>query len=149
MKKGLNEAWRVLRPEGGVLVDLQPSLHHPFKCNHGNILYLITRKPRDILQAWSAEKWNELAFDARFAIKNVALIEQRFNFVADEPITVNEYYATLEEVLERFHLGENLLENISNETMEEIREMVEVMRTPKGILNQENAVFTVLEKTHR
>ena len=149
MRKGLNEAWRVLRPEGGLLVDLQPSLHQPYKYNGGNILYLITRKPKDLLQSWSAEKWSELERNSRFAIKNVALNEQKFNFIADERITVNEYFATLEDVLENFgeEIRENFLENISNQTMEEIRQMAEVMRTPKGILHQENAVFTVLEKT--
>ncbi|MHA2329250.1 MAG: class I SAM-dependent methyltransferase [Candidatus Hodarchaeales archaeon] len=150
MKKGLNEAWRVLKSEGGVLVDLQPFLHQPCKYNGGNILYLITRKPKDILQSWSAEKWSELERDARFAIKNVAVIEHKFNFVADEQITVNEYYTTLEDVLERFKgdLGENFLGNVSKQTMKEIRKMAEVMRTPKGILSQDNAIFTILEKIH-
>jgi ubiquinone/menaquinone biosynthesis C-methylase UbiE len=149
MKKALNEAWRVLKPEGGVLVDLQPSLHQPFKYNGGNILYLITRKPKDLLQSWPAEEWNELAFDARFAIKNVALIEQKFNLVAEEPIILNKYYATVEDVLENLkeEIGENVLRNLSTQTMEEIRRTAEVMRTPKGILDQENAVFTFLEKT--
>jgi ubiquinone/menaquinone biosynthesis C-methylase UbiE len=151
MKKALNEAWRVLRSEGGVLVDIQPSLHQPYKYNGGNILYLITRNPKDILQSWTAEIWNELAFDARFAIKNVAIIEQKFNLVAEEQIIKNEYYATLENVLEKYQeeIGENMIENISTQTMEEIRRIAEVMRTPKGILNQENVVITILQKTLR
>lgn len=151
MRQGLNEAWRVLRSDGGVLIGLHPSLHQPYLSNAGNFLYLITRKPKDLLQPWSAEKWCELERDARFALKNVAVIEQKFNFVADESFVVNYYYATLEDVLGNLgeEVAENYLKDISNETMDELRKMEEMMQTPKGILCQENTVLTVLEKKSR
>ncbi|MFW9778700.1 MAG: class I SAM-dependent methyltransferase [Candidatus Heimdallarchaeota archaeon] len=151
MKQGLNEAWRVLRSDKGVLIGLHPSLQQPYQSNAGNFLYLITRKPKDLLQPWSAEKWCELERDARFALKNIAVIEQKFNFVADESIVVNYYYTTLDDVLGDLgeEVAENYLINISNDTVEELRKMEEAMRTPKGILCQENAILTVLEKISR
>jgi ubiquinone/menaquinone biosynthesis C-methylase UbiE len=147
MKRGLNESWRVLKPEG-ILVNLQPSLHQPFRYNMGNIVYLINRNPKNLVDA-DGEKWIELTYGARFSIKNATLIEQKFNFVAEEAITLNEYYSTIEEVLDAYkeEIGEDLYGKISDKQMEEIRQMSEVMRTPKGILDQWNVVLSVLKKS--
>ncbi|MFQ5980806.1 MAG: class I SAM-dependent methyltransferase, partial [Candidatus Heimdallarchaeota archaeon] len=131
MKEGLEEAWRVLVPEG-VLINLQPSLHQPFIHNQGNIAYLITRRPKALVDP-DGEEWIDRTYNARSAIKEATLIDQKFSFITEEAVALNEYYQTIEEFLadKKEIMGGDLVDK-QNLPAEEIHQMAEIMRTPNG-----------------
>ena len=139
MREALDEAWRVLRPEG-LFLNLQPSLHQPF--HWGEITYLVTKNPEDLVLGWKTE-----TFDSRFALKHTALIEGKFGLVAEEVFTGNVYYDTVEDALEAVaKYRKNETDGLDEETKREIRGRLRLRHTPEGFRTQESAVITVLRK---
>lgn len=140
MLKALKEAWRVLRP-GGRLVNLQPSLQQPW--DRGIVRYLVTREPRDLVEA----EGQALPFEARFALKHTALLDRLFQLVGEEEFLVHHYYDTPEDALEAFlRWREEAYRGLDPDGRHAIRQWLEVMRTSQGILSREAAVVTVLRK---
>lgn len=140
MLKALAEAWRVLRP-GGLLVNLQPSLQQPF--DRGIVRYLITGEPRDLVQA----EGKALPFEARFALKRAALLDHLFQLTGEAEFLVRHYYDTPEDALEAFlRWREEAYRVLDRDRKHAIRQWLEAMRTPQGILSREKAVVTVLRK---
>ena len=146
MKKALEEAWRVLKPEG-TLINLQPSLQQPFLgggfFEHvaGDVAYLITDKSEDLIGFKEGQR------DAREAIKYVALIQGKFDLIAEEDFTDNIYYDTVENALN------SLIENRKKEyskldenTKTEIHRKLCTLLTENGVLTKWNVVLTVLSK---
>lgn len=146
MKKALDEAWRVLIPRS-IMVNIQASFHQPFEYNFGNIAYIVTRRPKTLVDP-DSEEWIEKGYMSRSAIKEVTLIQHKFSLINEQTVTLNEYYETVDQLLEekKEDLGFDSIEELSNKTRQEIQDMVESMRTSKGIRNQLNVVVSFLRK---
>ncbi len=140
MREALDEAWRVLRPEG-ILLNIQPSLHQPF--HWGDVTYLVTKDPERLV----GEDVKTDDFDSRYALKRIALIEGKFGLIAEEEFTNNIYYDTVEEVLEAIiKKWRRQYDKLDEETKREIRRRLRSRRTPEGVRVQENGLLTVLRK---
>jgi ubiquinone/menaquinone biosynthesis C-methylase UbiE len=139
MKDALQEAWRVLKPSG-LLVNLQPSLHQPFR--RGLITYLINGRFEQLLP--DADEENR---HARQVLKFTALVDRRFQFLAEEAFTTNTYYDTVDEALEDIVEEQHKeYESLDAETKERIREALSSMQQGRHVRVQENVVLTVLQK---
>jgi len=137
MGKALDEASRVLRP-GGTLINLQPSLHQPF--SSGAVSYLIQKK-------FGTSVDDERYRQSRLALKYLALIEERLNFVGEEEFTVNTYYDTIDEAVDNsIRVRKEQYESLKPGTKERIRKILSSRTIQDKILVQENAVLTVLRK---
>lgn len=134
MKKALYEAWRVLKTDG-VLVNLQPSLLQPFQ--RGAITHMI-RKTFGTLEEY---------MEARYALKHVTLIDEKFKLFAEKQFTFNTYYDSVEEALSDLSEDDQKqYSKLNKKVKNSITKRFESMRTEKGILNVENIVLTVLKK---
>lgn len=141
MKKALQEAWRVLKPDG-VLINLQPSLEQPFL--RGIVTYLITKK-LDILGYGTQEQEDHT--EARRALKYVALVERKFNLTAEEEFAVNTCYDTVEDALEDIIADKReAYSRLDQESKREILERLRSMITDRGVQTKENATLTILRK---
>ena len=137
MGKALDEASRVLRP-GGTLINLQPSLHQPF--SNGAVSYLIQKK-------FGTSVDDERYRQSRFALKYLALIEERFNSVAEEEFTVNSYFDTIHEAVDDIvKVRKEQYDRLDRSTKERIRRILNSRLMEKKVLVQENALLTVLYK---
>lgn len=135
----LNEAWRVLRPKG-LLVNIQASLHQPFRS--GIATYLMDRNSGPTMH-------NDEEAYSRLALKYASLVEQRFDFVVEEEFPNYTYYDTINEALRNFVSARKERYRMLNQgTKQRIRELVNErgIKTKKGIRMTENAVLTVLRK---
>lgn len=142
MKKALQEAWRVLKPNG-TLINLQPSLQQPFL--RGIIKYFVTKK-FDILGDGTQEQ--EEHRQARHALKYVSLVEGKFGPTAEEELTVNTYYDTVEEALEDIIQDKReAYSRLDQESKREILERLKSMTTNMGVQTKENATLTILRKS--
>jgi ubiquinone/menaquinone biosynthesis C-methylase UbiE len=137
MGKALDEASRVLRP-GGTLINLQPSLHQPF--SNGAVSYLIQKK-------FGTSVDDERYRQSRFALKYLVLIEERFKLVAEEELTVNSYFDTIDEAVDDItKVRKEQYDKLDRSTKERIRRILNSRLMEKKVLVQENAVLTVLHK---
>ncbi len=137
MGKALDEASRVLRPRGS-LINIQPSLHQPF--SNGAVSYLIQKK-------FGTTVDDERYRQSRLALKYLALIEKRFDLVAEEEFTVNTYYDTIDDAVDdSIRVRKEQYDKLDEGTKVRIRKMLSSRMTQKKILVQENAVLTVLHK---
>lgn len=137
MGKALDEAWRVLRQKG-MLANIQPSLHQPFR--RGLVSYLIDRNSGPSIE-------DEADRQARLALRHASLVERRFDFIAEEEFPVYTYYDTVDDALEQITAQRR--ENyraLDRGTRRRIREIITSMVTKKGVRSQENAVLTILRK---
>ncbi len=138
MKRALEEAWRVLKPNGS-LVSIQPSLLQPFKS--GVISYLLTRKFGDEEE----DKFRQ----ARFALKSMALLDKKFTLLAEETCTVNYFYDTSEEALEdAVRKQKEQYDRLSLPEKQEIRQVIDQWATPRGIVLRENEVISFFSKAY-
>ena len=138
MMKALEEARRVLKPEGS-LVSIQPSLLQPFKS--GLISYLLTKKFGDEEE----DKFRQ----ARFALKSMALLERKLDLVAEETCTVNYSYDTPEEALEdSIRKRKEQYDSLSLTEKQHIRKIIDQWATPQGIVLRENEVISFFSKAY-
>lgn len=138
MKKALEEARRVMKPDG-FLVSVQPSLLQPFKS--GVISYLLTKKFGDE----EDDKFRQ----ARFALKSTALVEGKLDLVAEETCTVNYCYDTSEEALEDIlRKQKEQYDSLSQPEKQQIRKTITQWATPQGITLRENEVFSFFTKAY-
>jgi SAM-dependent methyltransferase len=135
--RSLLEAWRVLRPYG-LLINAMESLHQPFYS--GMITYLLRRGS-------GQPDWTEPERQARLALRHIALVEGKFDFVAEKEIAIHSYYDDLGEAL-RGVIAENRVKSweISRKTRDGVCSILNYLRTKKGIRFQTNSVITVLKK---
>jgi ubiquinone/menaquinone biosynthesis C-methylase UbiE len=137
MGKALDEAVRVLRP-GGTLINIQPSLHQPF--SNGAVSYLIQKK-------FGTTVDDERYRQSRFALKYVALIEEKLKLVDEIEFTVNTYYDTIDEAVDdTIRIRKEQYDKLDEGTKARIRQILSSRMIQKKILVQENAVLTVLHK---
>jgi ubiquinone/menaquinone biosynthesis C-methylase UbiE len=148
MLMGVDEAWRVLSSNGGILINLQPSLLQPFKANRGVILHLITRKPRDLVN-YDGGDWGDKKSLSRYTIKNATLNDRKFELMVDDTFTRNTYYGSIEDILDEADLElEGPIETtLDTQTYNKVQEMSESLRTAQGILLQRNVILTILRKS--
>jgi ubiquinone/menaquinone biosynthesis C-methylase UbiE len=139
MGKALDEAWRVLRPDG-TLVNLQPSLYQPF--NKGTVSYIIQGQ-------FGTTVDDERYRQARLALKYASLIEGKFKLVYEEEFGINTYHDTIPEVLKDLTVDcKEQYRALSPKEKRRVRDTLESMRTNEGIITRENVVLTVLTKTN-
>jgi len=137
MGKALDEAWRVLRRRG-TLLSIQPSLYQPFR--YGMIDYLMDRNSAPTIE-------DEGEKQARLALRHASLVEGKFDFVGEEEFPTFTYYGTVREFLReiRTDRGQNFRE-LDRGTKLRILEIIDSMKTGRGVRVQENAILTALGK---
>ncbi len=137
MGRTLEEAWRVLKPDG-ILINLQPSLQQPF--NMGAITYLIMKK-------FGTSVDDERYRQSRFALKYSSLIQERFNLIVEEDFTDITYYDTIEDALDDVTRdAKEKYSRLDEETKHQIYERLHSRLTEKGVSLSENAVLSVFRK---
>ncbi|MBI3859059.1 MAG: class I SAM-dependent methyltransferase [Thaumarchaeota archaeon] len=138
MGKALDEAWRVLRPQG-VLVNIQSSLHQPF--HKGMISYLMERNSGPYIK-------DEGDRQARLALRHASVVDRKFGFAAEREFPVFSYYDTVGEALKDV-VTQNGYDpkDLSKETKKRILEILTSMKRKTGVKIEENAVLTVLKKS--
>jgi ubiquinone/menaquinone biosynthesis C-methylase UbiE len=137
MGKALDQAWRVLRPEG-LLASIQASLHQPFQ--RGMIDYLMQRNSAPLII-------DENDRQARLALRYASLVEKKFDLVAEEEFPIYDYYNTAKGALEDYSAQNGIrFRSLSNETRQKVRDIVTSMKTRRGIRVEQNAVLTTLRK---
>ncbi len=120
------------------MINLQPSLHQPF--SNGAVSYLIQKK-------FGTSVDDERYRQSRFALKYLALIEERFNSVAEEEFTVNSYFDTIHEAVDDIvKVRKEQYDRLDRSTKERIRRILNSRLMEKKVLVQENALLTVLYK---
>jgi len=138
MGKALDEAWRVLRRKG-LLVNIQPSLHQPF--HKGMVSYLLERDS-------GPGAGDEGERQARLALRIASLVERKFDLVAEGEFPVYSYYDSAVEALRDFVAQRGVkFGELNQETKRRIHEIINSIKTRRGVRTQENAVVTVLRKT--
>ncbi len=138
MKKALEEAWRVLKPDG-FLISIQPSLLQPFKS--GVVSYLLNKKFGDEEE----DKFRQ----ARFALKSISLLERKLDLVAEETCTVNYCYDTTEEALEDVvRKQKEQYDGLSLPEKQQIRRIINQWATKQGIVLKENEVISSFSKAY-
>lgn len=147
MKNGVDEAWRVLTPNGGILIGLQPSLYQPFKGNKGSVLHLISRRPIDLVN-YDGGDWTEKKTLSLYALKKATLYDHKFEPMVDKSFTRNTYYNTIEEVIDEvgIELKGPLEEVLNLQTYNKLKEITESLTTPRGICIRQNVVLSILRK---
>jgi hypothetical protein len=76
---------------------------------------------------------------ARLALKYAALIERKFNLIAEEEFTTYTYYDSVQEAIDDlFAERMELWEKLEPKTKRRVREVVNLMRTKKGVVVPEN-----------
>ena len=133
----LMEAWRVLRPNG-LLLNVMESLHQPFYS--GMITYLLGRGS-------GQPDWSEPEREARLALRHATVIERKFDFVAEKEVAIYSYYDDVGEALDGV-IAENKLKKteVATRTTNDVRDILESLKTNKGFRFQTNSVITVLRK---
>ena len=139
MGRAIEEAWRVLRPNG-TLVNLQPSLYQPFR--KGTVPYLIQGE-------FGTTVDDERYRQARLALKYASLIEGKFQLVTEQEFGINTYYDTVDGALAGFTADcREEYKALSRAEKAKVKQAVGLLKTRKGVKVVENVVLTVLAKTH-
>lgn len=137
MGRALDEAWRVLRRDG-VLVNIQPSLHQPFRS--GALTYLVKGK-------FGTTVDDERYRQSRLALKYKSLVEGRFELLGEEEFPVKTAYDTVEDVIDDLKCGaREQYDSLDEKTKRRIHDELASRRTGGSIIMIENAVLTVLRK---
>lgn len=135
--RALMEAWRVLR-RNGILLNVMESLHQPFYS--GMITYILKRNS-------GQPDWTEPEREARLALRHASLVERKFDYVAERELPVFNYYETVREALRDVTTKNGLkYADLSQETRRGLLNILDSLRTRKGVRIQVNSVMTVLRK---
>lgn len=135
----LEEAWRVLKPEG-ILINLQSSLLQPL--DRGVITYLMTKRFGSLADVADDEDG-----EARRALKYITLIEGKFRLLAEEEFMVNAYYDSVAEALDDFIKDKReQYNNLDEQTKHKIFSIISSKSKSNGVVTRENAVLTVLSR---
>lgn len=139
MGKAIEEAWRVLRPNG-TLINLQPSLYQPFR--KGTVPYLIQGQ-------FGTTVDDERYRQARLALKYASLVEGKFKPVSEQEFGINTYYGTVAEALVAFTADyREEYKALTRSEKARVKEEIGQLMAKKGVKVVDNVVLTVLTKKH-
>ncbi len=136
--RSVMEAWRVLKP-GGLLVNVMDSPYQPLY--NGMVSYLMFRGAGQPDYALPERQ-------GRLALKYATYVQRMFAFVKEVEFPYSRYYDDNREAMREIAKDNGAeLSDLDGKTKFAIKDLLDSLKSKKGIRIQENAVLTVLRKT--